>query len=145
MSRRLHLSRPAAGLLSIFFGLFLVFLYAPTIVLIVFSFNDSVVAAFPFVGFTTGVVRGGLAGAGRPRRALGVRQGRDRHGADRHRARPARLVRARAAAVRRRKAAISALVLLPLVVPTVVLGVALLVLFRRRPRHPDAALASGRC
>ena len=35
------------------FGLFLVFLYAPTIVLIVFSFNDSVIAALPFVGFTT--------------------------------------------------------------------------------------------
>ena len=40
------------GLLA-FFVAFLVFLYAPTIVLIVFSFNDSTIAALPFVGLTT--------------------------------------------------------------------------------------------
>ena len=42
------LSRTGKWVLGIFFGLFLVFLYAPTIVLTVFSFNDSVVAALPF-------------------------------------------------------------------------------------------------
>ena len=56
--RRLSLSPDAAsGCSAIFFGLFLVFLYAPTIVLIVFSFNDTVVAALPFEGFTTGWYR----------------------------------------------------------------------------------------
>ena len=37
---------------SIYFWLMVVFLYLPILVLILFSFNDSVVLAFPFKGFT---------------------------------------------------------------------------------------------
>ncbi len=37
-------------LLTLFFALFLIVLYLPTVLLIVFSFNDSTVAAFPLDG-----------------------------------------------------------------------------------------------
>ena len=40
-------------LLTAFFALFLVVLYLPTILLIIFSFNDGTVAAFPLEGLTT--------------------------------------------------------------------------------------------
>ena len=39
-------------ILTLFFAIFLVFLYLPTMLLVVFSFNDSTVAAFPLDGFT---------------------------------------------------------------------------------------------
>lgn len=127
------MSRSGKWLLTAFFAAFLVFLYAPTVVLAVFSFNDSTIAALPFVGFTTkwyqaawheeGVRKALLAsvkvavGAGLIATGLGL------------------LV---SYALARRKfggkAAISALILVPLVVPTVVLGIALLVLFR--PQSP---------
>ena len=32
--------------------MFLIFLYVPTVLLIIFSFNDSTVAAFPLAGLT---------------------------------------------------------------------------------------------
>ncbi|NTW44100.1 MAG: ABC transporter permease, partial [Anaerolineaceae bacterium] len=41
---------PIPGL--IYFALMVVFLYLPILVLIVFSFNDSVILAFPLKGFT---------------------------------------------------------------------------------------------
>lgn len=45
-------SRGAQRILKIFFGLLVVFLYAPIVVLIIFSFNDSSTPAFPLKGFT---------------------------------------------------------------------------------------------
>lgn len=123
------MSRTGRWLLITFFGLFLVFLYAPTIVLIVFSFNDSVIAALPFVGFTTEWYEAAWQEEG-VRQALwasvkvAIGSALIATGLG--------LLVSYALARRRfgGKAAISALVLVPLVVPTVVLGVALLVLFR---------------
>ena len=56
------MSRNGKRLLAVFFGLFIVFLYLPTILLIIFSFNASTVIAFPLIGFDDGFLRGGLAG-----------------------------------------------------------------------------------
>ncbi len=123
------LSRTGKWVLGIFFGLFLVFLYAPTIVLTVFSFNDSVVAALPFEGFTTRWYR----------EAWNEQGVRDALVASLKVAAGTALIATGLgllvsyAIARRRfagRTAISAVVLIPLVVPTVVLGVALLVLFR---------------
>ena len=113
----------------VFFVLFLVFLYVPTIVLITFSFNESTVAALPFVGFTTHwyseafqdeEVRNALlatlkVGVGTAVLTTGI------------------AIAVSYALARRQfpgRSVVSALILLPLVVPTVVLGVSLLVLFR---------------
>ena len=46
------LSRNGRRALTVFFIAFLIFLYVPTVLLIVFSFNDSTVAAFPLAGLT---------------------------------------------------------------------------------------------
>jgi spermidine/putrescine transport system permease protein len=127
------------GLLA-FFVAFLVFLYAPTIVLIVFSFNDSTIAALPFVGLTTrwysaawqddevrrALVASLKVGLGTAIVATGIS------------------IAVSYALARRRypgRSLVSALVLLPLVVPTVVLGVSLLVLFR--PSNPVIPLDLG--
>lgn len=117
-------------LLTAFFALFLVFLYLPTILLIVFSFNDGTVAAFPLEGLTT------------------EWYGRAFHSEEIRKALTASLeVAAGSALVAtiialmasyplarrnvRGKSLISAMMLVPLVVPTVVLGVALLLLFQK--------------
>jgi spermidine/putrescine transport system permease protein len=47
------LSRNGRRLLRSFFALLIVFLYAPIAILLVFSFNDSDIPAFPLSGFTT--------------------------------------------------------------------------------------------
>jgi spermidine/putrescine transport system permease protein len=46
------LSRNGARILRIFFALVVVFLYAPIVILLIFSFNNSDVPAFPLDGFT---------------------------------------------------------------------------------------------
>src|SRR5207247_9501948 len=46
------LSRNGARLLRAFFALVVVFLYAPIMILLIFSFNDSEVPSFPLSGFT---------------------------------------------------------------------------------------------
>ena len=46
------LSKNGARVLRLFFVLVVLFLYAPIAVLLVFSFNDSPVPAFPLSGFT---------------------------------------------------------------------------------------------
>jgi len=117
-------------ILTAFFALFLVVLYLPTVLLIVFSFNDGTVAAFPLEGLTTKYY--GLAlHSEEIRKALWAS------------ARVATLSAAIATLIAlmasyplarrhvRGKALISALILVPLVVPTVVLGVALLILFQK--------------
>jgi spermidine/putrescine transport system permease protein len=117
-------------LLTAFFAIFLVVLYLPTVLLIVFSFNDGTVAAFPLEGLTTKWY--GLALHSESiRQALWAS------------VRVATLSAAIATLIAlmasyplarrhvRGKAVISALMLVPLVVPTVVLGVALLILFQK--------------
>src|SRR5581483_12257961 len=46
------LSRNGARVLRGFFALVVVFLYAPIVILLIFSFNNSDVPAFPLSGFT---------------------------------------------------------------------------------------------
>ena len=46
------LSRNGAWLLRVFFFLVVLFLYAPIVILLIFSFNDSAVPTFPLSGFT---------------------------------------------------------------------------------------------
>jgi spermidine/putrescine transport system permease protein len=47
------LSKNGARLLRLFFTLVVAFLYAPIVILLIFSFNDSAVPSFPLSGFTT--------------------------------------------------------------------------------------------
>jgi spermidine/putrescine transport system permease protein len=122
------LSRNGARLLRAFFVLVVAFLYAPIVILLIFSFNDSEVPSFPLSGFTfhwyhqfltngdlrsalvTSAIIAAVSSAGAV--ALGVL--------------------ATIALVRRRfrgKGLVSALLLSPLVIPYVVFGISLLLLF----------------
>jgi spermidine/putrescine transport system permease protein len=122
------LSKSGARALRLFFAFVVVFLYAPIAVLIVFSFNNSEIPSFPLSGFTLHWYREFLANS-------------DLRGALLTSAIIATLsslgavllgVLASIALVRRRfraKPAASALLLSPLVIPYVVFGVSLLLLF----------------
>ncbi len=122
------LSRNGARLLRAFFALVVVFLYAPILILLIFSFNNSDVPSFPLSGFTlhwyyefltnadlknaleTSAVVAALSSAAAV--VLGIL--------------------ASMALVRRRfraKGPVSALLLSPLVIPLVVFGISLLLLF----------------
>jgi len=122
------LSRTGAWVLRAFFFLVVLFLYAPIVILLIFSFNDSAVPSFPLSGFTlhwyhqfltnpdlkgaleTSAIIAALSSMGAV--VLGVL--------------------ASIALSRRRfrgKSAVSALLLSPLVIPYVVFGVSLLLLF----------------
>ena len=124
------LSKNGARVLRLFFALVVVFLYAPIAVLLVFSFNDSPVPAFPLSGFTfhwyheffvntdlrasleTSALIALISSLGAV--VLGVLSS--------------------LALARRRfhgKAAVSALLLSPLVIPYVVFGISLLLLFHQ--------------
>jgi spermidine/putrescine transport system permease protein len=122
------LSKNGRRTLRAFFGLLVVFLYAPILILLIFSFNDSAVQSFPLSGFTFRWYHQFLNNA-------------DLHAALRTSALVALLssigavvlgVLASIALVRRRfagKAAVSALLLSPLVIPYVVFGISLLLFF----------------
>ena len=122
------LSRTGAWALRAFFALVVVFLYAPIVILLIFSFNNAEVPAFPLSGFTFHWYREFLANA-------------DLRGALETSAIIAVLssmgavllgVLASIALVRRQfraKSAASALLLSPLVIPYVVFGISLLLLF----------------
>src|ERR671934_1370111 len=122
------LSKNGRRLLRVFFALLVVFLYAPIAILLIFSFNNSDLPTFPLSGFTlrwyhqfinnadikaaleTSAVVAALSSVGAV--MLGVL--------------------ASVALARRRfagKAAASALLLSPLVIPYVVFGISLLILF----------------
>ena len=122
------LSKGGRHVLGGFFVLLALFLYAPIAILLIFSFNDSVLPTFPLSGFTlhwyhvfitdpelrgaleTSAIVAALSSAGAV--MLGVVSS--------------------IALARRRfkgKAAISALLLSPLVIPYVVFGISLLLLF----------------
>ena len=139
---RTDVTMSAGGRLSlaVFFVGFLVFLYLPTVILGIFSFNTSTIIAFPLEGLTldwyekawgneelkkalVASVWVGLA-VSVVATLLGVF-----------------VSYALARRSFRGKSVVSALVLVPLVVPTVVLGVALLVLFR--PNGPVIPVPHG--
>jgi spermidine/putrescine transport system permease protein len=124
------LSKNGGRALKVFFGLVVAFLYAPILILVVFSFNDSALPTFPLSGFTLHWYHQFLGNA-------------DLRGALKTSAIVAAIssvcavllgVLASIALVRRRftgKPAVSAVLLSPLVIPYVVFGVALLLLFHR--------------
>src|ERR671937_1283830 len=124
------LSRSGAWILRAFFLLVVLFLYAPIVILMIFSFNDSAVPTFPLSGFTfhwyhqfltnsdlrgaleTSAIIAALSSVGAV--MLGVLSS--------------------IALTRRRfrgRAAVSALLLSPLVIPYVVFGISLLLLFHQ--------------
>jgi spermidine/putrescine transport system permease protein len=124
------LSKTGARLMRVFFALVVVFLYAPIVILVIFSFNNAQIPAFPLSGFTfhwyhqflangdlkaalqTSAIIAALSSAGAV--VLGVL--------------------ASIALVRRSfrgKAPVSALLLSPLVIPYVVFGISLLLLFHQ--------------
>jgi spermidine/putrescine transport system permease protein len=122
------LSRNGRGVLRVFFALVVAFLYAPIVILLIFSFNDSDVPSFPLSGFTTRwyhefLVNGDLRAALQRSAVIAAATsvGAVFLG-----------VLASMALVRRRfrgKAFVSALLLAPLVIPYVVFGISLLILF----------------
>jgi spermidine/putrescine transport system permease protein len=124
------LSRSGAWILRAFFCFVVLFLYAPIVILLIFSFNDSAVPTFPLSGFTlhwyhefltnsdlrnaleTSAIIAALSSLGAV--VLGVLSS--------------------IALTRRRfrgKSAVSALLLSPLVIPYVVFGISLLLLFHQ--------------
>ena len=124
------LSKNGARLLRSFFALVVVFLYAPIAILLVFSFNTSQVPSFPLSGFTlhwyhqfltNSELRGALENSAIVAAVSSV--GAVVLG-----------VFASIALTRRRfrgKAAVSALLLSPLVIPYLVFGISLLLLFHQ--------------
>ena len=124
------LSRNGTRLLRAFFALVVVFLYAPIAILLVFSFNDSAVPSFPLSGFTLHwyhqfLTNSELRGALETSAAIAALSsiGAVVLG-----------VLASIALTRRRfrgRAAVSALLLSPLVIPYVVFGISLLLLFHQ--------------
>jgi spermidine/putrescine transport system permease protein len=124
------LSRSGAWILRAFFFFVVLFLYAPILILLVFSFNDSAVPTFPLSGFTlhwyreflgnselrnaleTSAIIASLSSVGAV--LLGVLSS-------------IALTRQRF----RGKSAVSALLLSPLVIPYVVFGISLLLLFHQ--------------
>jgi spermidine/putrescine transport system permease protein len=122
------LSKNGARLLRTFFALVILFLYAPILILLIFSFNNSALPSFPLSGFTLHWYHQFLTNA-------------DLRGALETSAIVAALSSAAAVLlgilasiglVRRRfrgKSGVSALLLSPLVIPLVVFGISLLLLF----------------
>jgi spermidine/putrescine transport system permease protein len=122
------LSRNGRRLMRVFFALVIVFLYAPIAILLVFSFNKASVPSFPLSGFTlrwyhdflhNGAMRGALETSAIVAAVSSV-------GA------VALGILASLALARRRflgKGLVTALLLSPLVIPFVVLGIAMLLLF----------------
>jgi spermidine/putrescine transport system permease protein len=122
------LSRTGAWVLRVFFFLVVVFLYAPIAILLIFSFNDSAVPSFPLSGFTLHWYREFL---GNPE-LKGALQNSAIIAAVSSLGAVVLGVLSAIALTRRRfrgKAAVSALLLSPLVIPYVVFGISLLLLF----------------
>ena len=130
------LSRNGRRIMRVFFALVIVFLYAPIAILLVFSFNSSPVPVFPLTGLTLRWYHDFLTNA-------------DLHGALETSAIVAALssvgavalgVLAAIALTRRRfrgELGVTALLLSPLVIPLVVLGVSLLLLFHQLGIQPS--------
>jgi spermidine/putrescine transport system permease protein len=134
-------SRRTKRSLRVYFGLFLVYLYLPTALLVLFAFNSGTLPQFPLQGFTLhwfadawnttslrqAIINSLLVAAGTSVVAttLGTLT-----------AYP--LARRRF----RGRSAVSALALVPLVVPAVVLGGALLIFVTRGPIHIGTSLGA---
>jgi len=124
------LSKNGARVLRGFFALVVVFLYAPIVILLIFSFNNSDIPAFPLSGFTLHwyhqfLVNADLRASLETSALIAVMTsiGAVVLG-----------ILASIALTRRRfrgKAAVSALLLSPLVIPYVVFGISLLLLFHQ--------------
>jgi len=122
------LSRGGAWVLKAFFVLVVVFLYAPIVILVIFSFNNSNVPAFPLSGFTLHwyhefLVNSDLRSALKTSAIIAAVSSA---------AAVLLGILAAIALVRHRfpgKGPVSALLLSPLVIPYVVFGLALLLLF----------------
>jgi len=124
------LSKHGSRIMRVFFALVVVFLYAPILILLIFSFNNSEVPSFPLSGFTLHWYRDFLNNS-------------DLRGALQTSAIIAALssvgavvlgTLASIALVRRSfrgKSPVSALLLSPLVIPYVVFGISLLLLFHQ--------------
>jgi spermidine/putrescine transport system permease protein len=122
-------------LLRVFFALFVLFLYAPLLLLVVFSFNDADLPAFPLTGFTLDAyeqfasndqLKGSVVTSAKVAAIASV--GAVCLG-----------LLAAIAIVRRRffgKGAVTALLLSPLVIPYIVFAIALLILFSQVDRLP---------
>ena len=127
--------RPPAGsarrLLASYFGLLVVFLYVPLVVLVVFAFNDSHDPDAAAVGFTTqwfhaAFANTDLTGALKRSAWIGAHQRRRRDGAR------ARWRRSALAGRRLRLRSVwTTLLLLPLVVPYIVLAVGMVIVHAR--------------
>ena len=127
MRRRALQDRARA--LRVFFALVVVFLYAPILILLIFSFNNAEVPSFPLSGFTLPLVPRLPRQRRPPQRA---RDECDHRGAlERRRGCRSGILSSLALSRRRLpgKAAVSALLLSPLVIPYVVFGISLLLLF----------------
>lgn len=114
--------------LWVVFGLLVVFLYAPIALLVVFSFNDSEIVSFPWVGFTLHWYRAFL---GEPALISAIKTSVVVALLSATVA-TALAVPAAQALVRREfrgKTLVSAVIIAPLVIPLVVLGIGLLILF----------------
>ena len=124
------LSRSGAWILRVFFFFVVLFLYAPILILLIFSFNDSAVPTFPLSGFTLHWYREFLSNS-ELRSALetsAIIAALSSLGA------VFLGVLSSIALTRRRfhgKAAVSALLLSPLVIPYLVFGISLLLLFHQ--------------
>jgi spermidine/putrescine transport system permease protein len=114
--------------LWVVFWFLVVFLYAPIVILIIFSFNDSEIVSFPWLGFTTKwyhqfLQEPALLGALRTSLLVATMTSV---------VATALAIPASIALVRRRffaKGLVSGVMLAPLVIPLVVLGISLLILF----------------
>jgi spermidine/putrescine transport system permease protein len=115
------------GLIA-FFLLLVAFLYAPIAILVIFSFNDRVIVSFPWEGFTLNWYRAFLAND----ELLGALATSLEIALMTAIVTTVLAIPASVALVRRRfrgKGVVSGLLLAPLVVPLVVLGISLLILF----------------
>jgi spermidine/putrescine transport system permease protein len=120
-------SRGRKGLWSLF-ALLVVFLYAPILILIVFSFNDRSFVSFPWQGFTLRWYRTFLSNSA----LLGALKTSAMIASATAVVTVVLAIPAAVLLVRRRffgKPLVSAVVLAPLVIPLVVFGIALLILF----------------
>ncbi len=114
--------------LWVFFGLLVVFLYAPILILVVFSFNDRVLVSFPWEGFTLRWYREFLHNAA----LLSALKTSGYVALVTSVLTVALAIPASIVLVRRRffgKGLVSGLLLAPLVIPLVVFGLALLIMF----------------
>ncbi len=137
------LGRAGRASLGGYYALLVVFLYAPLVVIVAFSFDDSTIAALPFSGFTTRWYRAALHD---PTLLDAVRLSALIAATNAVAATALGVLASLGLSARRvlLRPAVTALLVLPLVVPAVVVGVGLLILLDEVGSGPSAgALAAG--